>query len=1069
MSLIVGNKYAKEGKIKEAIAEYQKIRSDSPLFQTSQFNIARLLKTDENVLLEKPEQSTIIEKPEQSKIITSSWSAIITMWKRYDYLEEQLQAIRAQSVPPIEIIIILNENHIQPEKIRKIAGMDIKILQSDINSLYSRWAISYIAEGEYVSVFDDDIIPGKYWIANAMRACSKYNALVGPSGRIYHPKGKHDYFQFVNPKANNDQISEISCTETDIYCDWVCNSYFFKREWVGYALGDKRYNDSYKTFDDIQLATALFVHGGIKCVTPMQPTYDIDLHGSIRTDYGNDAHAVWKTNSDHHFNSRKSYVESLIKEGYIPIHERENLNKIHLIVPFGERNKLERCLLSIKGQVYDNYTCTLIDDCGDGKDALYLFEKLELKNKNFRYIKTLKKHYPLKAREIATDLLDANPADIIIHIDGDDWLSSPDVLQTIDNIYRNGKTLITYGNLINHKDVFKKPLDKFEPNNMSKRWNVSQDLPQSEILTVGPIKETDTNQGDWKTAPWFSLHLRSFKYSKWLEHTRECFFNKDKEYLRVATDAAILIPMLNNTNYTQINFVPDVMYVYQNGANTIHSKKEISNDTKLEALKTIDKSKMEKNITNIRNFLKGSTQFSTLSDVQILNDNLQNKLFTNSSNSTKQNNANHSVITIVTPNYITDGMLSLNSYQRNLKTTCTKYLFISTTQEDDIKICNSILADTSITPIFPNNLIHTEHYSKELEKKYNLNSDEYRWAMKSIVLIELLNRGDSFALFLDPDMYTVSDITQHHQDMINYSISVFPHFRDPDHEYLRKVLYKDGFFNGGMLSATHEGIPHLITLYKRCLKEMSKDPERQLWDDQKYFDFFVLEVNNLYINKHRGMDYNYWNYEPVEGMVAPSQRSYLLKSGYFIKNWHMSTTLIKNTIEITENKFEIYKPIIAIYLMTLLYFNMLIIFSIKKKVSLITEDTLGLKMREDSHLLKLKELIPTSKINEIEKLIKLRNQYDTKEETFVKEWTLSVLNSICYDNFSILANALTENCSMDVQDYKDKLLLQDLRYITNKILASTDFTPKEIQETVEKMDIEQSIFRQVNLLENIII
>lgn len=966
---------------------------------------------------------------EDNKPATSTWTAIITMWKRSDYLAEQLSAIKTQSFAPAEIIIILNENHISEQTIRDIGGPDIRIVRSDVNSLYSRWAIAYIAKGEYVCVFDDDIIPGSLWIENAMRASKQYNALVGPSGRIYSKNGKHGYYKLVVPAENWSDKQTIDCGVTDVYCDWVCNSYLFKREWVGYALGAVRYQESFKTFDDIQLATSLYIYGGIQCITPMQPSSNKELHGSLKHSYGNDAHAIWKTNSDHHFSARKEYIESLNNKCYEPIESRFVLHRIHLIVPFGSRDFLERCLLSVKGQDYRNFTCTLIDDCQDGKDSLGLFEKLGLDESKFRYIKSITRLHPLKAREIATDLLAAAPADIIAHLDGDDWLPYPDTLSRLVNAYRGGNILATYGNTLSLRSHETLDFREFSEYEMSKRWNVSGTGSESPVIPFRELQlaELDT---DWRNAPWCAMHMRTFQHIKWVGIDRANFLDKTGEYLQVATDAAIFLPILNSTEFKSIKFIPELMYVYQNTGNTIHARREVTNERRSASFEAIRNSSHVEVQKAVENALIGKKKNADLKDVTILHDftrvDTKHGTQTVPKNSTESDllRKKSAAITIVTPNYLADAVICLQSYALNIRTECALYIFLATDDREQISKISAICDKLKIRLLTPSSLTFTSEQSRLLIEKYSQRSDEYRWAMKAVVLIELLQRGFDFGLFLDPDTYTVSDVTDIHHTMLGHPISVFPHFRDPDHEYLRKVLYKDGFFNGGMLGATANGLRYLNNLFKRCLSEMTKDPARSRWDDQKYFDLFTLETPNLHVNLDRGIDYNPWNYERMEGLVAPSQRSYLLGTGFFVRHWHVSTMLIKNSIELNERKFSIFRPLVAIYLTSLLYLIILLEAHVETE-----NDVLGLAARYKNINEKLKALSPKIPTEAITMLRNNRQSHTSQTDSFLSAWMESIADSVTFDNFGIFSEIVARLFPGETAfKVTEKLKALDLRY-----------------------------------------
>ncbi|MGJ8522724.1 hypothetical protein R84981_001415 [Carnimonas sp. R-84981] len=235
----------------------------------------------------------------------SGWSAVITMWKRTDYLEEQLEALFNQTIPPDQIIILQNGNHfvVAPELVTKYG---LQIIRSDVNSLYTRWIVGYLCDSEYICVLDDDVIPGRHWIELCINTSKEGNALVGPSGR----KAALD-----NKDRAWDSVENLGKDEA-LECDWVCNAYFFKKEWIKYIVGCARYNNTQKTFDDIQLATTLKQNGGIKAMVPPQRSRDGEWSGHTKRQYGHDEHALWKRNASLHLDERRKFIQEIDDAGF---------------------------------------------------------------------------------------------------------------------------------------------------------------------------------------------------------------------------------------------------------------------------------------------------------------------------------------------------------------------------------------------------------------------------------------------------------------------------------------------------------------------------------------------------------------------------------------------------------------------------------------------------------------------------------------------------------------------------------------------------------------------------------
>lgn len=858
-----------------------------------------------------------------------TWTAFITLWKRRDYLAEQLAALRGARVPPVEIIILINEGHLSEQDVRAVAG-DCKVLTSDLNSLYSRWALAYDAAGEYVAVFDNDTVPGAWWMDNAVRASRQYGAVVGSAGRVHDPAGLHGFYELVVPAGRSQPHHTRDCSLSDQYCDWLCNSYVFRRDWVAHILAEPRFENAQRTFDDIQLATSLWKAAGIPAVVPVQPAHERRLHGSLKAEYGNDTAALWRTNSAHHFAERRRYIESRIADGYVPVRDRPDLIRFHLIVPFGERPYLERCLLSIKGQTHRNYTVTLIDDCDDPGDQAELVATLDFGTTTVRYLRAERKLYGLRAREIATDNLEAGLADVVVHLDGDDWLAHPHALARLAAEYASGDVHATYGNGFSYfPDKEAKGYWCFWELQMARKWGFGKS-PQSDTREHAYRAITAEEAGDdWRDAPWGAMHLRTFRYSAWCAISRDHFI-ADGRYLQVATDAAILLPVLNHVGFERVRFIDDLLYGYRNGSNTVHSRGQTRHGEGERSRDCIRRARFVEQQAAVVSEARFGPRRVQDDDPRIRDDarwlpvapNLQTSRSLASRPLVLDKPApmgpadTLALVTVVTPNYLADGLIAVLTVAANMACRKSLHIFLASRDATQIGHAEAICAVAGVRLLTPQTLSHTADQSATLERAYGFDTDEYRWGMKAVVLMELLHGGAATSLFLDPDTYAVSPMDDLLTAIRARGLSVFPHFRDPEDEYLRKVLYRDGFFNGGMIAATRSGLRELARLYVRCAREMKKDPDRNRWDDQKYLDLCALESNDVMVNTDRGIDYNPWNYEPVEGLVGPSQRSYLLRSGYFVRHWHVSTNMIKQTVE-NHPRHRVYKPVVATYLATL--------------------------------------------------------------------------------------------------------------------------------------------------------
>ena len=105
---------------------------------------------------------------------------------------------------------------------------------------------------------------------------------------------------------------------------------------------------------------------------------------------------------------------------------------------------IEQSLLSLKNQRYSNWECVVIDDCSeDGSQDL--IKKAANNDPRFKLVFNSERKYGLKNRVEGTRLICNSDEDIVVVMDGDDWLSSNDVLEYLNHTYQNDNVWITYG------------------------------------------------------------------------------------------------------------------------------------------------------------------------------------------------------------------------------------------------------------------------------------------------------------------------------------------------------------------------------------------------------------------------------------------------------------------------------------------------------------------------------------------------------------------------------------------------------------------------------------------------
>ena len=233
--------------------------------------------------------------------------------------------------------------------------------------------------------------------------------------------------------------------------------------------------------------------------------------------------------------NKEIFYDKCLKEKLVEQKIAEK-TKFHFVVPcYNVQSWLYRCLASIKKQTYDNYTVTVVNDVSTDNTA-NVFDKHFKGDERYKIINNKEKNYALKNIDIAIQSINSNPDDIIIVLDGDDWLSSEDVLNLLNKIYVEEKVFLTYGSY------------QYYP--MGTKGVEPSEYPKSVI---------DNN--DYRNDEWRASHLRTFKALLWDKIDKKDLMDDDGEYYKMTYDQAMMLPMLEMVG-PLARYVPEVLHVY---------------------------------------------------------------------------------------------------------------------------------------------------------------------------------------------------------------------------------------------------------------------------------------------------------------------------------------------------------------------------------------------------------------------------------------------------------------------------------------------------------------------------
>ena len=249
----------------------------------------------------------------------------------------------------------------------------------------------------------------------------------------------------------------------------------------------------------------------------------------------------WFENKEKVINFLEKRTEVFWKEISKHISELSNVEseeKTHfkIIVPFYNTEKwIEKCIDSIKLQDYNNFKCYLIDDVSTDNSAEIVKEVINEDNR-FYFTENKEKQFALHNIHDTIKCSEADDNDVIILLDGDDWLSGPNVLSKLDEVYESSDCLLTYGSYV----FYPFGTRGVEPSEYSK-----------EVIENNQFREDK----------WRASHLRSFKHLLWKNLNKKDLKYKNGKFFKMTYDQAIMLPMLEMAA-DRIRYIDDILYVY---------------------------------------------------------------------------------------------------------------------------------------------------------------------------------------------------------------------------------------------------------------------------------------------------------------------------------------------------------------------------------------------------------------------------------------------------------------------------------------------------------------------------
>jgi glycosyltransferase involved in cell wall biosynthesis len=204
---------------------------------------------------------------------------------------------------------------------------------------------------------------------------------------------------------------------------------------------------------------------------------------------------------------------------------------VTIVTLYNSADIIERCLGTIMGQSYDNFICYIIDDLSTDNSA-YVVEAFIKDDKRFTLIRNTEKRYQGGNYDlICRDTLGVDENDIIVEVDGDDWLPSSSVFNRVIHTYNSGDIWIANGSF--------------------KYSDGRQGFAQ-------PV----TNLTTLRHGPYTASHLRTWKVFLWRAIKPEDLRNSEGKWWSSACDLIFMYDMFELAGLEHYAFMPDINYIY---------------------------------------------------------------------------------------------------------------------------------------------------------------------------------------------------------------------------------------------------------------------------------------------------------------------------------------------------------------------------------------------------------------------------------------------------------------------------------------------------------------------------
>lgn len=218
-------------------------------------------------------------------------------------------------------------------------------------------------------------------------------------------------------------------------------------------------------------------------------------------------------------------------------------HRIHVVVPAYKCERwIGRAIESIRGQRGVDFRCIVIDDCsGDATHARA--REAAGDDERIRVVRREQRVYQLANRIFGIREIVPGPEDVVVLVDGDDWLAHEHALARIAREYADPDVWVTYGSYRSKKA----------------KWRYRLGLGRRRA--VRPYPDEIVRARTFRRWRWPGVHPKTFRRFLFDAIRDEDLRDETGAYYEAGTDLALMLPMFEMAGTAHLRWLREVLYI----------------------------------------------------------------------------------------------------------------------------------------------------------------------------------------------------------------------------------------------------------------------------------------------------------------------------------------------------------------------------------------------------------------------------------------------------------------------------------------------------------------------------